>query len=51
VTVAMDWARMLVPLGLYVALAAIRSRALDLVAPAILIVFYLWRYWGQSLSA
>lgn len=45
-----DWVRMVGPLLVYVALAFVRLRWLDYVAPAAIIIFYLFRYWNQSLA-
>jgi hypothetical protein len=45
-----DWFRVLAPLGLFIALATLRSRWLDWVGPLTLIVFYLWLYSNQAIS-
>jgi hypothetical protein len=47
---AVDWFRMLGPLAVYLVLAFARLRWLDYAAPALVIVFYLLRYWNQSLA-
>jgi hypothetical protein len=47
----MDWVRMLAPLFAFLLLAAVRARWLDYLVPAAVIVFYVWRYWGQTLAA
>lgn len=44
------WLRVLLPLGLYLALAFVRSRMLHHAVPAALTVYYLWIYWDQSLG-
>lgn len=46
-----DWFRMLAPLAIFVALAIVRSRILDYALPVLLIAFYAWRYWAQTLAA
>jgi hypothetical protein len=38
------------PLAAYLILALVRRRWLDYVAPAVIIAFYLLRYWNQSLA-
>lgn len=47
----LDWLRMVGPLVVYLILAFVRVRWLDYLAPALIIVFYLLRYWNQSLAA
>lgn len=47
---AMDWLRMVGPLAVYLTLAFVRLRWLDYLAPALVIIFYLLRYWNQSLA-
>jgi hypothetical protein len=42
---------MLAPLFAFLLLAAVRVRWLDYLVPAAVIVFYVWRYWGQTLAA
>jgi hypothetical protein len=46
-----DWVRMVGPLALYLMLTFARLRWLDYLAPALIIAFYLVRYWNQSLAA
>lgn len=46
----MDWLRILVPMFLYALLAMFRRPVLDYAVPVGLIVFYLARYWNQSLA-
>lgn len=46
-----DWFRMLAPLACYLALASLRIRALDYALPAAILVFYVVRYWHQTLAA
>lgn len=45
-----DWFRVLVPLGLFLALAILRSRWLDWIGPLTLIAFYLWVYSSHSIG-
>ena len=45
-----DWLRMVGPLAVYISLAVVRVRWLDYLAPALVIGFYLLRYWNQSLA-
>jgi hypothetical protein len=45
-----DWARMVGPLLIYLTLAFVRLRWLDYLAPALIMTFYLLRYWNQSLA-
>lgn len=45
-----DWVRMAGPLAVYLMLAFVRQRSLDYLAPAVIMVFYLLRYWNQSLA-
>jgi hypothetical protein len=45
-----DWVRMVGPLAVYLTLAFVRRRWLDYLAPALIIIFYLLRYWNQSLA-
>lgn len=45
-----DWARLLGPALIYLALAFLRNKLLHYAAPALLIVYYLWLHWDQSLS-
>jgi hypothetical protein len=45
-----DWARMVGPLLIYLTLAFVRLRWLDYLAPALIMIFYLLRYWNQSLA-
>jgi hypothetical protein len=45
-----DWLRMVGPLAVYIILAVVRVRWLDYLAPALVIGFYLLRYWNQSLA-
>jgi hypothetical protein len=46
-----DWLRMVGPLAVYLILAFVRLRWLDYLAPALMIMFYLLRYWNQSLAS
>jgi hypothetical protein len=41
---------MIGPLAAYLILALVRLRWLDYLAPALIIAFYLLRYWNQSLA-
>jgi hypothetical protein len=45
-----DWIRMVVPFAIYLILAFVRLRWLDYLAPTLVILFYLLRYWNQSLA-
>jgi hypothetical protein len=45
-----DWARMVGPLLIYLTLTFVRLRWLDYLAPALIMIFYLLRYWNQSLA-
>ena len=45
-----DWFRILMPLAAFLLLAVLRVRVLDYLIPGALIAFYIWRYWGQSLT-
>lgn len=45
-----DWVRMVGPLAVYVMLAFVRLRWLDYLAPLLIMMFYLLRYWNQSLA-
>ena len=45
-----DWVRILVPLAAFLLLALIRRPILDYAVPAVLICFYAWRYWPQTLA-
>jgi hypothetical protein len=47
----LDWLRILVPLAAYLLLALIRKPLLDYIIPLLLIAFYVWRYWEQTLAA
>ncbi len=47
---AIDWFRVLAPIGLYTLLVFARRRVLDYAVPAFFIAFYLWRYWNQTLA-
>lgn len=46
----LDWFRMIAPLTVYAALAALRLKWLDWLGPLALIGFYLWLYWGQTIG-
>jgi hypothetical protein len=46
----LDWFRMIAPLAMYAALAALRLRWLDWLGPLALIGFYIWLYWGQTIG-
>jgi hypothetical protein len=45
-----DWVRMVGPLLIYLTLTFVRLRWLDYLAPALIMIFYLLRYWNQSLA-
>jgi hypothetical protein len=45
-----DWVRMVGPLLVYLMLAFARLRWLDYLGPALIMIFYLFRYWNQSLA-
>ncbi|HEY2035085.1 MAG TPA: hypothetical protein VGH02_15495 [Rhizomicrobium sp.] len=45
-----NWLRVLTPVVLYLLLSITRRPWLDYAVPALLIAFYLWRYWGQTLA-
>lgn len=45
-----DWFRMTGPLAIYLLLTFVRVRWIDYAAPALIIIFYLFRYWNQSLT-
>ena len=45
-----DWTRMVAPLLIYLTLAFVRLRWLDYLGPAVIMIFYLLRYWNQSLA-
>lgn len=47
----MDWFRFLAPLAVFLTLAFVQRRWLDYALPAVLIAFYLWRYWDQTLAS
>lgn len=46
-----DWFRILAPLAGYLLLAFARRRALDYAVPAAILLFYIVRYWHQTLAA
>lgn len=46
----LDWVRVIAPLGVYAALATVRNKVLDYAGPAVIIGFYLWLYWGQTMT-
>jgi hypothetical protein len=46
-----DWVRILAPLAAFLLLAFVRRPLLDYGIPLLLIVFYAWRYWPQTLAA
>ena len=48
---AVDWLRVLAPILAFSLLAIARSRWLDYLLPAALIIFYVARYWNATLSA
>lgn len=45
-----DWIRMLGPLAAFLLLASVRRPALDYLLPILLIGFYGWLYWPQTLG-
>ncbi len=45
-----DWFRVVVPLALYLMLVFVRSRILDHLVPAGMIIFYLTAYWSMTLA-
>jgi hypothetical protein len=45
-----DWARTLTPLAIFVLLALVRRPLLDYLLPLLLIGFYGWLYWPQTLG-
>jgi len=45
-----DWARILGPLTAYLLLALLRKRWPDYALPLGVLLFYFWRYWGQTLT-
>jgi hypothetical protein len=48
---AVDWVRVLAPIGAFGLLALVRIGWLDYLVPAAFIVFYVARYWHATLSA
>lgn len=46
-----DWFRILMPLGAYFLLAFVRRRWLDYGLPLVIVTFYVWMYWSQTLAA
>lgn len=47
----MDWFRILAPVAAFLTLALLRQRLLDYLIPAMVIAFYVWRYWNQTLAS